>query len=107
MTFHIPVPIDIYQSLEPSEETYDRPVFLPSLVISTVSVFKVRPVCPHRVCSLACVPLSSPLDTNLAPEPAIFLNASAGLFTPLIPAGSPFGPMIIKSLCMTARRYEP
>ncbi len=60
----------------------------------------------HSDFSRLCVPESSPRETNLARPAAIRCIASTLSFVDLIPAGSPGGPRITKSLYMTRRRFK-
>ncbi len=57
--------------------------------------------------SAECVPDLSPRETKGAPFSAIFTSAAAMSFEPLMPAGSPFGPIRTKSLYMTGLRSSP
>ena len=61
--------------------------------------------------SLVDVPESSPRATKTVlpawPAAAIFLNASAAVSTPLMPAGSDAGPTMTNSLYMTSVRAPP
>ena len=65
------------------------------------------PAAFQMVNSLALVPELSPREMNVALASAIFLNASAATFIPLIPAGSSAAPTTMKSLYMTSRRSMP
>ena len=62
------------------------------------------PVSDQSASSFLCVPLSSPLEANVAPEAAIFASAVETSDMPATPAGSSAGPTITKSLYATRVR---
>jgi hypothetical protein len=61
----------------------------------------------HIAFSFEWVPELSPLERKRLWAAAIFLNASAADFTPLIFAGSADEPTMIKSLCMISCLLMP
>lgn len=62
----------------------------------------VMPASFQTASSFLCVPESSPRETKRAFCTAIALKAST-LDLPFTPAGSPGGPTMTKSLCITSR----
>ena len=56
----------------------------------------VTPAASQICSSFLLVPESSPRETKVAPESAIFLKASAADVEPAMPAGSSAGPTITK-----------
>ncbi len=58
----------------------------------------------HRLFSSLSVPESSPRLMKDAFWSAILVSASVADFMPLMPTGSPAGPTMTKSLCMTSCR---
>src|SRR5262249_6496944 len=71
------------------------------------AAFTSTPACFHSRSSALWVPLSSPREAKGAAAAAIFASAAGASLMPLMPAGSAWGPTMMKSLYMTSKRFTP
>src|ERR1043165_4474836 len=72
-----------------------------------LAVAMSMPASFHSASSAWWVPERSPRETNGAAFAWMVLSAATMSFVPLIPAGSPFGPISTKSLYITGKRFTP